>query len=105
MAKKIEVFQPEYEYLTQFHNKATLELTELRAERDKLRKDYDELMKAFAIVCYEHDCKDCKHANNPEILGFCEQADLGCRKCSAPCPCRECDHGSNYEWDKKEKEN
>ena len=99
-AKKVEVFQSEYEYLTQFHKEATLELASLRAEREKLHKDYDDLMKAFAAVCYAHDCANCKQTGNLELVEFCRQADCECDKCSAPCPCRECDHGSNFEWDK-----
>lgn len=104
MAKKIEVSKSEYEYLKQFHKESSLELAALRTERDNLRKDYDDLMKAFAAVCYDHDCANCKQNGNTELLAYCEQADCGCNHCKAPCPCRDCVRGSNFEWDKKEKE-
>lgn len=43
MVKKVVVFQSEYEFLTLFHRKAMLELTELRAERDALKQENAEL--------------------------------------------------------------
>lgn len=45
MAKKIEVFQSEYDYLTQFHKEATLEMTQLRAELDALKRENEQLQK------------------------------------------------------------
>lgn len=103
MAKRIEVFESEYEYLKKFHEEATLELTTLTAERDRLRQDYDELMKDFARLAYYGDCFGCKHAN--EFENACIEANGECVHCKADCLCKECIQGSNYEYSKSKKEN
>lgn len=98
MAKKIEVFQPEYEYLTQFHKEATLELTELRAERDKLKQEKERLLRALAKADVRLECENCKH-NKVQLDEKCEEADLMCDQCKVGCPCKTCDNeGSNWEW-------
>ena len=103
-AKKIEVFQSEYEYLTQFHKEGTLELAALRAERDKLQQDYAVLKKEYAELAYRADCYGCTHAVEVDEASLCEQAGFECDRCTAECPCCDCVAGSHYERKKPETE-
>ena len=104
MAKKIEVFQNEYEYLKQTAAENALALAVLQAERDNLRNELDEIKKEYAELAYRADCYRCAHAVQVEEANQCEQANFECDRCTAECPCCNCVAGSHYERQKPETE-
>lgn len=108
MAKKIEVFEAEYEYLKRFHEENTLTLATITADRDRWKHAYDELVKVHGRLAHRWgECCGCTHlidqAENAE-RNLCKEAGYDCERCTENCPCCSCVDGSNYEYNQRPKE-
>lgn len=108
MAKKIEVFQTEYEFLKRSHEESTLALGTLAAERDRWKQAFNELVKEYGRLAHQHgECCGCTHLSDQQISferDLCKEADYDCVACTENCPCCTCVNGSNYEYINRPKE-